>query len=132
MKTLIRLTPILVLLLATSIHQPRSHASDASSDRQQKENPFVGVWEPAPNQGQVFVKSLWIDEDGTFAMEASGDRKDLKGTYTIKDGKLWLEAEELKKRHEGYFASIISDGRLKLTKSDEEMQEGASLYFVKK
>jgi len=132
MKTLIRLTPILLLLLAASIYQPGSHAKAASSDAQQKQNPFVGVWEPAPNQGQVFIKSLWIDEDGTFAAEMTSGRKTLKGTYTIKDGKLLLDAEEIKKSREELSATITNDGRLKLTESDEENREGRSLYFIKK
>jgi hypothetical protein len=66
MKRLILITPVVLLMLTTTVCA------------QQKENPFVGVWEPVPNQGKVHIKSFWIDEDGTFAMEGTSGHKDMK------------------------------------------------------
>jgi len=128
MKNLI-LSVSILLLLAGSVYES-AQAINCYGDGQ--ENPFVGVWEPAPNQGQVFIKSLWINEDSTFAAEMTAGRKDIKGTYTIKEGKLKLEAEELKRSREELSATITEDGRLKLTKGDEEQRERSSIYFIKK
>src|ERR1051325_9966126 len=96
MKPISRLTPIFLLLLAGSIY---GSAVRPHGNYSQDTNPFVGVWEPAPNQDmEVFIESLWIDEDGTFAAKMKG-RPDEKGNYTIKDGKLLLETEEFKKHN---------------------------------
>ncbi len=79
MKTIIRLTPIVLLLLAGSVY---GYAIHAHGNYAQEKNPFVGVWEPVPDQGvTVFIKSLWINEDGTWAAEMTGGRKDMKGLH---------------------------------------------------
>jgi hypothetical protein len=118
-------------MLAGSIYGSVAQAFDPVGRLAQKENPFVGIWEPAPNQDmEVFIKSLWIDEGGTFAAEMTGGRENLKGTYTAKDGKLRLETEEFKKRGEFLQGVVTEDGRLKLTKSRSD--DNSALYFVKK
>jgi hypothetical protein len=130
MKTTIRLAPILLLMLAGSFHGSAANATHIFADPTQKENPFVGVWEPAPNQDlEVFIKSLWVDEDGTFAAEMTGGRENQKGTYTVEAGKLLLETEEFKKLGVVLQGVITQDGRLKLTKSKDD---DSALYFVKR
>jgi hypothetical protein len=91
------------------------------------------TWEPVVEPGVTpRLEYLQINEDNTFLIKAKMDsgRGDLKGTYTIKDGKLFLEGEELK--NEKLSGTITNDGRLKLTKGDEEQKDRGSLYFIKK
>jgi hypothetical protein len=117
-------------MLAASIYATAVSSIIARAKSAQEKNPFVGVWEPAPNQDmEVFVESLWIDEDGTFAAKMTGGRENQKGTYKIQGGKLLLETEEFKKHNFVFQGVITDDGQLKLTKGTDDDK---GIYFKKK
>jgi hypothetical protein len=117
-------------MLAASIYATAASSINARAKSAQEKNAFVGVWEPAPNQDmEVFIASLWIDEDGTFAAKMTKGRADEKGTYEIKDGKLLLETEEFKKHNFVLQGVMTDDGQLKLTNGKEDDK---GLYFKKK
>ena len=132
MKTIIRLAPIFLLVWAGFIFGSLVHATNVSN-RAQQPNPFVGVWEPVKDgNNEIFIESLWIDEDNTWAAKMNGGRPDQKGTYTIKDGRLLLESEELKQHRGALEGTITQDGRLKVTELSRGEPADSALYFVKK
>lgn len=97
----------------------------------QNNNPFLGTWQPAAEEGVTpRLEYLEIKEDNTFLMKAKADsgRGNLNGTYTIKDGKMLLQAEEFKKHHDEPVGTIGDDGRLKLVMNSEDKGH----YLIKK
>ncbi len=120
---------LLLLLMIAGLVYPLS-VSPYCATAAQEANQFVGSWQPVAEEGVTTrLESLQINADNTFLMKAKGDSgRDLKGTYTVKDGKLQLQAEEFTKHHDEPVGTIGDDGRLKLVMNSEDKGH----YLVKK